>query len=474
MTDFNLNVTFDGVTDVARLPGQGTVSWFGTGRTGMEFYSVYASSPDTLDATANITGSNWRIKTLRLAGDEHTTTIRDLDAGEDRRIDFLELGYNSDVELMSTRVRYMYGWDGDEHRVTLGNEQSGSTFAVNLYATRNFLTTGNAYVQSIGTGGAGTGNGDVISIGAGGAGAVQTWDRHDTVTTSTGFVALVSTDGGNDTVTIGAGGAEAIQTGDGNDTVTTGAGWVGSLRTSSGDDTVNLGSGLGGQILLGSGNDAVTLSEADLGHYAAQIRGNDGVDTVSFANFTVGVTVSLDFSGWQNVGATAAAPEADAVGWFAISSTENLTGSNKGDTLEGNAYANVILGRGGADRIDGLAGNDTLNGGGGNDKLFGGAGRDKLLGGGGRDTLEGGAGNDILRGQAKKDVFVFGANSGTDRVLDYRDNVDKIRIEDHSGKFASLDISTSGGDAIIDHDGGSIVLVGQAGATLTASDFIFA
>jgi Ca2+-binding RTX toxin-like protein len=132
-----------------------------------------------------------------------------------------------------------------------------------------------------------------------------------------------------------------------------------------------------------------------------------------------------------------------------------------------------MLGGGGADRLDGLAGNDTLNGGAGNDRLFGGAGRDKLLGGAGRDTLEGGAGNDVLRGNAKKDVFVFGASSGTDRVLDYQDNVDKIRIEDHSGTFASLAISTSGGDAIIDHDGGSIILVGQAGATLTATDFIF-
>ncbi|MEC7258959.1 MAG: calcium-binding protein, partial [Pseudomonadota bacterium] len=273
---------------------------------------------------------------------------------------------------------------------------------------------------------------------------------------------------------IGAGGSEAVRTGDGNDTVTTGAGWVGSIRTSSGNDTVNLGSGLAGQILLGDGDDTANLSEADLGYYAVQIRGNNGVDTVSFASFSVGVKVSLNVSGWQNVGATAADPFGDAVGWFGISSTENLTGSNKSDTLEGDDDDNVILGRNGADRIDGLAGNDTLNGGGGNDKLFGGVGRDKLLGGGGRDTLEGGAGNDTLRGQAKADVFVFGANSGTDRVLDYRDNVDKIRIEDHSGKFASLTISTSGGDAIIDHDGGSIILVGQAGANLTASDFIFA
>ncbi|MEC7257182.1 MAG: hypothetical protein VXW58_05110, partial [Pseudomonadota bacterium] len=200
-----LNVTFDGVTDVPRLPGQGPVTWGGSGPTNLGYYSVYVANPDTFDATANLTGSSWRIKTLRMTGEDNTTTVRDLNNGSDRRIDFLELGYNSDVELISTRVRYMYGWDGDEHRVVLGNEQSGSTYAVNLYATRNFLTTVNAYVQSIGTGGEGTGNGDVINIGSGGAGAVQTWDRNDTVTTSTGFVAYISTDGGNDSVTIGAG-----------------------------------------------------------------------------------------------------------------------------------------------------------------------------------------------------------------------------------------------------------------------------
>ncbi len=181
----NLNVTFDGVSDVARLPGQSDVEWFSKF---IGYYSVYHDGTDFFRANADLTGDGWTIKTLRFNGaGSNKTTVTDLDNGAGRRIDFLELGFNSDVDLISTRARYIFGWDGDKHEVKLGNQQDGSTFSINLYADENIVTTGNAYVHHIGTGGPETSAiGDVIKIGSGGAAQVQTGHGDDRVTGTTG------------------------------------------------------------------------------------------------------------------------------------------------------------------------------------------------------------------------------------------------------------------------------------------------
>ena len=57
---------------------------------------------------------------------------------------------------------------------------------------------------------------------------------------------------------------------------------------------------------------------------------------------------------------------------------ENVTGSNKADTLFGNTLNNLLQGLNGADVIDGGDGNDTIIGGNGGDTLTGGAGIDTL------------------------------------------------------------------------------------------------
>jgi len=68
------------------------------------------------------------------------------------------------------------------------------------------------------------------------------------------------------------------------------------------------------------------------------------------------------------------------------------------------------------DTLDGGTGNDLLSGSYDADSLLGGEGNDTLSGDDGRDTLEGGAGNDTLIGGDGGDTFVFGPNSGQDRV----------------------------------------------------------
>ena len=57
----------------------------------------------------------------------------------------------------------------------------------------------------------------------------------------------------------------------------------------------------------------------------------------------------------------------------------NLTGSDYGNTILGNAGRNRLQGQGGADVIRAEAGNDVLSGGLGNDQLRGGAGKDAFV-----------------------------------------------------------------------------------------------
>lgn len=497
MATLTHTVTFDGINDVDRLPGRGVHGWSTGTPSFMDQYNEYYSAPnpgDDLDATGLLTGANWRLKTLRMAGDESMFTLRDLDNGADRRIDFLELGWNSDVDLISTRARFIFGWDGDRHDVTLGDEQAGSTFSINLYASRNFVTTGNAFVHSISVGGGGnaTAMGDVVRIGEGGTGQistgdgddrvftgdggadfVQTNDGDDRVVTGDGFVESIRTGNGDDVVVTKAGGVETIRTEDGDDTVTQGTGYVTTIKTGDGTDTVTLGTGGTGFVRLGDGDDTVVLAEIPA-NYGVVLQGGAGIDTADFSEFSLGVTFSLDDAGrYQNVTNPTEDAAGTSSGYFSESSFENIIGTSRGDTLTGDSQANELNGAGGVDELNGGTGNDRLLGGGGNDRLFGEGGRDVLQGGTGRDFLDGGRGNDSLRGNGGNDVFIFGDKSGTDKVMDFDDGNDILRIADHSGGFGGLTIADQGGNLRITHDGGVILLIGEAGTTLTNADFDF-
>jgi Ca2+-binding RTX toxin-like protein len=61
---------------------------------------------------------------------------------------------------------------------------------------------------------------------------------------------------------------------------------------------------------------------------------------------------------------------------------ENVTGSNRGETINGNEQDNVLAGRGGNDTIVGGAGNDAYDSRGagqGTDRFFDTSGSDKVL-----------------------------------------------------------------------------------------------
>jgi len=174
---------------------------------------------------------------------------------------------------------------------------------------------------------------------------------------------------------------------------------------------------------------------------------------------------------------------------------ENATGSAYDDTVRGNAFVNKLFGLAGADRMAGYAGADILRGGNGADQIWGGYGQDKLYGSWGRDTLyggghgdqlfggghadalfgksgndllDGGTGNDALTGGLGVDTFVFRAGDGDDRVLDFADDVDRLRILDHGTRAEVLAAAHDvGSDVHFDFaNGDSIVVLGITRAAI--------
>ncbi len=112
----------------------------------------------------------------------------------------------------------------------------------------------------------------------------------------------------------------------------------------------------------GSGNDKLSGDAGndtlDGGIGNDSLTGGAGIDTASYASAQAAITVNLGLTTAQNtVGA----------GIDTLTTIENLTGSDAGDTLTGSTLAN---------RINGGLGNDTITGGAGIDSLDGGAGSD--------------------------------------------------------------------------------------------------
>ena len=109
---------------------------------------------------------------------------------------------------------------------------------------------------------------------------------------------------------------------------------------------------------------------------------------------------------------------------------DRLFGNRGKDLLEGGKGGDRLVGGDGNDRLSGNKGNDFLDGGKGDDRLDGGNGNDRLLGKLGKDFLDGGKGADKLFGGGGNDVFVFRDGYGRDRIADFADDVDTLRLDD--------------------------------------------
>ncbi|WP_441279892.1 Ig-like domain-containing protein [Bradyrhizobium sp. 63_E2_N1_3] len=201
---------------------------------------------------------------------------------------------------------------------------------------------------------------------------------------------IVGNSGNN--ILVGLGGADTLDGGQGTDTATYTASGTGvnvSLATGQGS-----GGDAQGDILANienlTGSQFNDLLEGDAGNNV--LAGGAGIDTVSYAHASAGVTVSLAVTSAQNT---------FGAGSDTLTGFENLTGSAYNDVLTGSSAADVLTGGGG---------NDVLNGGGGADTLDGGAGADRLTGGAGNDSFKFNFGE--ANGDVVTDFAGAGANAG--------------------------------------------------------------
>lgn len=190
----------------------------------------------------------------------------------------------------------------------------------------------------------------------------------------------------------------------------------------------------------GSGDDLLIANQA-----ANILRGNYGVDTVSYRDSMGGVIASLAAN--RGTGGDAAGDRyIDIERLEGSEFADHLTGGNRDDVLNGLLGDDVLLGGNGADTLLGGAGNDCLDGGEGADTLIGASGNDLLAGDGGNDWLRGESGNDLLSGGRGddflnagtgidtitggegRDTFVFDVVTTTVSITDFQSRYDRIDL----------------------------------------------
>lgn len=230
-----------------------------------------------------------------------------------------------------------------------------------------------------------------------------------------------------DDVLSGNAGNNVIAGGGGIDTLSYAGSTAGvsvSLALTTVQDTIGAGKDtvFGFENLVGSGfNDKLAGNSSD-----NRLDGGAGVDTLSYSGAAAGVNVHLALTGVQDTGGD---------GHDTISNFENLTGSAFDDVLGGTSGNNVLTGGGGNDTVsyaDATAGvtvslaiagaQNTV--GAGTDTLFaienlvGSAFNDKLFGSDGDNVLDGGAGIDTVSyASATAGVHVSLADTGAQDTL---------------------------------------------------------
>jgi Ca2+-binding RTX toxin-like protein len=188
------------------------------------------------------------------------------------------------------------------------------------------------------------------------------------------------------------------------------------LNGGDGNDELNGGS-KADQLNGGGGNDTMRGNggndRLNGGAGADNMFGGEGVDTVTYADRTAGVNVSLDNVANDGTAASASVTgEADN----AHSDIENIVGGKGNDHLIGSDAANTMSGGDGNDYVEGRGGADVMEGGGGNDEIHGGAGNDQIYGGPGADKLFGEGDNDFIHAKDGTADTVSGGDGSEDKA----------------------------------------------------------
>jgi len=293
------------------------------------------------------------------------------------------------------------------------------------------------------------------------------------------------------------------------------------LRGNDGNDSLYGGAG-NDTLIGGDGND---LLQGDAGNDL--LRGSDGIDTAAYAG-NVSVRVDLSNKNWQDTGQ----------GTDMLAGVENLVSGAGRDTLIGDDGANILDGGAGNDSLTGGSGDDRLIGGQGADTMVGGAGNDiywvdhigdlvveqagssidrinasisidlsragsvyanvenvvltgssaisvqgsvsnnALIGNAAANVISGRAGNDNLTGGAGADTFVFGQGFDQDRILDFKDEVDQIRLQGFADVTnmtqARAHASQVGANVLFDFGDGDLLTIHNTRIGAVLDDLIFA
>ena len=132
--------------------------------------------------------------------------------------------------------------------------------------------------------------------------------------------------------------------------------------------------------------------------------------------------------------------------------SENATGANRNDRIEGNSAKNILRGNGGRDTVYGGAGGDTL---------IGGTGYDKLKGNGGNDRFDFNKLSEI--GKSSHDV-IMDFNPGHDDIDLATIDANSVTSGNGAFKFkASADSSLNG-------KAGELCWYNQSGKTFVMGD----
>ena len=353
--------------------------------------------------------------------------------------------------------------------------------------------------------------------------------------TGNAFANVITGNSGNNIIA-GLGGADVLNGGLGIDTANYAASVAGvSVSLTSG---IGFGGDAEGDMLSGFENlTGSNLDDTLEGNGLNNVLvGGLGIDTVTYANATAGVTVSLALTSAQVTGGS---------GSDKLTGFENLTGSASADKLTGNTSNNTLLGLDGNDTLNGGAGIDLMVGGAGNDIyvvdnaldvvdetsgsgidtiqsvasfslsgnanvlgevenlsltgssaingigndlnniLAGNSGGNTLSGLEGNDTINGAAGNDVIVGGIGNDTLTGGVGAdrfhfddpdfGTDVVTDFVDGQDKLSfLLSFADNIADFVITGNGTNTVVvAFNDDSVTLNGLAPITITQADLLF-
>ncbi|WP_238365050.1 calcium-binding protein [Mesobacterium pallidum] len=438
MAIINHSTTINGVADFT-APDGSVISWDGS--TYLEFAGMWSSSVDTVTSNVTLSGSNWQIEAMRYHSTAEHTNISDANGLTGRRIEYLKLGQNSDIDLISTRVKFLVTQEGGAlHDVTLGSEWTGY---VELAAASNILTTGSGWVETIRTRGD-----DTVTIGAGGARIVASHEGTDTLTVN-GRLGTAELSGGTKTVTVGTDGQiDTIEIGQAAATVTlNGAGRINYLKSNDGSLMLTTGSqymesfnswNTTNTIVNNGGMGMVEMNTN--GSFSQNITSNAWLGSLVVRDNQATTLMLNDHSGFAQLGdvadtVTQTAGWADHIatrsGWDNVTingeGVETLYLGDGWDTAMINGFVATMNAGNGDDMVTANGGGTTLRMGDGNDLLTIGALNVQLAtGDDGNDTIIGGDGGvGYMRGNAGDDRLEMGSGgvrhieggSGNDRAV---------------------------------------------------------